>query len=94
MKNSNAVMSIVAGAAAGALLGVLFAPDKGANTRGRLTRKGEDLVGELKGKVDYYKGRATEMVDKFADTIHSHKDDLSKSANGLYTKVSKPERLV
>jgi len=94
MKNSNAVMSIVAGAATGALLGVLFAPDKGSNTRGRLTRKGEGLVGELKGKVDYYKGKATDMVDKFADTIHSQKDDFSKSANGMYTKSTQPERLV
>ncbi len=33
MKTSNVILGIVAGAAVGALLGVLFAPDKGTNTR-------------------------------------------------------------
>lgn len=91
MKTSNAIMSVVAGAAVGALIGVLFAPDKGANTRGRLTRKGEDLVGELKGKVDYYKGKAVDMVDQFADKIHSQKDRMLQ--NGKST-ISSAERQV
>jgi len=91
MKTSNVVLSIVAGAAVGALLGVLFAPDKGANTRGKLTRKGEGLVDELKGKVDYYKGRTTEMIDRFADTIHSHKDGMIENGKA---KMTRPERQV
>ena len=91
MKTSSVVLSVVAGAAAGALVGILFAPDKGANTRGKLTRKGEDLIGELKGKVDYYKGKATEMVDRFADTIHSHKDGMIENGKAI---ISRAERQV
>ena len=48
MKNSNLLLSVIAGAAVGALIGVLYAPDKGANTRGKLYRKGEDVIDELK----------------------------------------------
>ena len=33
MKKSNVVLGVLAGAAIGALLGILYAPDKGSKTR-------------------------------------------------------------
>ncbi len=36
-KSSNALMAFLAGAAAGAILGILYAPDKGTNTREKLS---------------------------------------------------------
>jgi len=36
-KGSNALMAFLAGAAAGAILGILYAPDKGTNTREKLS---------------------------------------------------------
>ena len=38
-KGSNALMVFLAGAAAGAILGILYAPDKGSNTREKLSFK-------------------------------------------------------
>jgi len=53
-KTTDNLMSFLAGAAAGAILGILYAPDKGTNTRERLTfqlekykLKLEDLLEEL-----------------------------------------------
>lgn len=45
-RNSGIVLGLLAGAAIGSLLGVLFAPEKGEETRKRVRRKIEDLTDE------------------------------------------------
>ena len=48
-RNNTATLITVAlaGAAAGAILGVLFAPDKGSITRSKLTGRARQLAGDL-----------------------------------------------
>lgn len=88
MKTSRVVLGIVAGAAVGALIGILFAPDKGANTRGRLVRKGEEYLGDMKEKVKGYRDQATGAVDRFADMIHSTKEEIKTKADNGRVKIS------
>lgn len=52
MKTSKAVLGVLAGLAAGAAIGMLFAPDKGERTRRNLSRKGQDLMDDLEDLVD------------------------------------------
>jgi len=40
-----------AGAVVGAIAGVLFAPDKGAETRIKITEQGKKLAGSIKDKI-------------------------------------------
>ena len=52
MKKGNVVLGLLAGLAAGAVLGILFAPEKGARTRRKIMDKSEDIADELKDKFD------------------------------------------
>lgn len=45
-------MGVLAGVAAGALIGILFAPDKGIDTRKKIVHKGEDYVDNIKEKIN------------------------------------------
>ena len=46
------VLGILAGLAAGTLIGILFAPDKGSATRQKIVHKGEDYIDSLKSRIN------------------------------------------
>ncbi len=51
--NSGKVIgALLIGAAIGGVLGVLFAPDKGSETRKKMMGKADDLTGSLKDKFN------------------------------------------
>ena len=50
MNNTAKIFAALAiGAAAGAIAGILFAPDKGSETRKKINETGKKLTGEMKG---------------------------------------------
>ena len=52
MTTSKAVLGILAGIAAGAVIGVLLAPDKGDRLKKNITRKSQDLADAINEKID------------------------------------------
>jgi gas vesicle protein len=72
-KGSNALMAFLAGAAAGAILGILYAPDKGTNTREKLSFQ-----------LDKYK----KMLEEFlADVVSGKETPLTTEAKSQGQKV-------
>ena len=67
MKSGNLLLGLVSGAAAGAILGLLYAPKKGKDTRKAITDKGDE----------YIKG-ANRSIHDFTDSVN-HKVEALKA---------------
>jgi gas vesicle protein len=52
MQTGKILLGVLAGAAVGASLGILFAPDKGSVTRKKIVQKGVDMKDAVKEKFD------------------------------------------
>lgn len=64
MGTGKVVLGVVAGAAAGALLGILFAPEKGSVTRRNIALKSDEYTQNLKGKFNDFVDTITEKFEK------------------------------
>ena len=74
MKNtSKMLIALGAGLAIGGVLGVLFAPDKGANTRHKIAENGKKLADQFKKKVKLGKGKMEEQLAK----VNGEVEDLA-----------------
>lgn len=67
MSSGKLFLGVLAGLAAGAVLGILFAPDKGTETRKKIVEKGEDYIDEVKEK---FNGLIDDLSKK-VDGVHS-----------------------
>jgi gas vesicle protein len=75
MDTGKAALGVIAGIAAGALLGILFAPAKGSVTRRRILHKGEEYVDDLKEKFEDLLESVTEKYDELKRTVAHNVND-------------------
>lgn len=83
MDSGKIFLGLLAGVAAGALLGVLFAPDKGSVTRKKLSKKGEEYAEDLTVKFNEFIKDISEKFEKvkeevtnFAERTVSNSEDV------------------
>lgn len=74
MSSGKVVLGLMAGIAAGAVLGILLAPDKGSDTRKKISKKSTDYTDSLKDKFNEFK---TTMSEKF-DRVKADVSDISE----------------
>lgn len=72
MSTEKVVVGVLAGLAAGALLGILFAPDKGSETRNKISKKSTDTVNDIKRKFE-------DLIDDVAEKFETVKDEAHKA---------------
>jgi gas vesicle protein len=87
MSTSKTLFGFIAGAAVGAAIGILFAPDKGTETRRKISEQTNDLADNIKGKF-------TDLVDGVKEKFSSLKGDAEDVVDKGYTAYNnrtKPE---
>jgi gas vesicle protein len=95
-KSGNFIAGILTGALAGSILALLYAPDTGKNTRGRLSYqlsnyKDElnDLIDQLKKEKKLLVSDAKDKGDKVVQSAKQKADDLIKEAENLLENIEK-----
>ena len=64
MNTSNKLLlGVLAGAAAGAFIGMLLAPEKGSVTRDKLAQLGDDYAGDITDKIRELRESITEKIE-------------------------------
>ncbi len=85
MKSLKVLLGAMLGAAAGGLAGILYAPEKGTETRKRILKRGEDYTDSLKGKLD-------ELRDVVTGKFEKAKKDVTRFAEKQMHKPAEAEK--
>lgn len=82
MSSGKVLLGVLAGVAAGALLGILFAPDKGSVTRKKITKKGEDYAEAAKEKFNEFLDDITEKFEAVKEEVSDYTEQRKAKAEG------------
>lgn len=82
--SSSSFFSFLAGAAAGAVAGILLAPDSGVETRKKIKTKAEETNANLKGGIDDgvadLKKYMADFVSEVKDRVENLETEMEKQA--------------
>jgi gas vesicle protein len=77
MNNSNKILTAIgAGVLLGAALGILFAPDKGSETRKKISGQGKKIVDDVQNKFRSGRDKFNNLKDDLLQTAREKGDSL------------------
>jgi len=85
MNSGKVLLGVLAGAATGALLGVLFAPHKGAVTRKKISRTTGHYADEVKDKF-------SDFVDTMTGKFEKVKEDVTEFTEEKMAKAEEVKK--
>jgi len=77
MSYGKVFLGILAGVTAGAVLGILFAPDKGCETRKKLAKGSKDLIDDLNETLKVFMADVSEKIDS---AVKEAKESVEKTS--------------
>ena len=83
MSAKKVLLGTLIGMGTGAVLGVLFAPDKGSITRKRLSKQGSRYLGEVKDTASEYVDTLEEKYESAKETAVGITDRLKGAVDSL-----------
>lgn len=88
------ILTTLTGVASGAIIGLLFAPDKGSETRRKISKKGDDYLKKIKKDIDEAREYLNNRVEETQDEIDEIKQEAVNAAEiARDGQESKAERL-
>jgi gas vesicle protein len=82
MISGKVVIGALSGIVAGAVIGILLAPDKGSESRNKMIKKSEDYLDSVKGKFNT-------LLDSMAGKFNGGKADISDAADSRKKEAKK-----
>ena len=90
MRSNKLLAAVLVGAAAGAVLGILIAPDKGSETRKKISKKAGDINETIREKInemgeviaqkyDNIRSEATEILEKTKGNGHKDTNETKRN---------------
>ncbi|KIC95582.1 YtxH domain-containing protein [Flavihumibacter solisilvae] len=81
MTNANKIMTaLAAGVAIGGVLGILFAPDKGENTRKKIADNSKKLTDTIRDKVNEGKNKLSGIRNNVRERVDSIRGTMDEYA--------------
>jgi gas vesicle protein len=77
----NKVSYLIAGLGVGSLIGILFAPKSGDETREYLTNKAKESQEYVEEQARNFRNRAEELVDRGKEAVSAKKDQIATAVN-------------
>ena len=84
MSSGKVLLGVLAGVAVGAMLGILFAPDKGSATRKKIAQKSDEYADELGEKFN-------EFISSMTEKFEAMKEETARMYKGGKQQLKEAE---